>query len=86
MLLPPPDFPRLIPPIIYSHPVARSLFSLPGVHVGLLLGWEALTKGTWKAVLDPEETMKVVSGLNLRVCEKCGTPGTKTRWCEDVRS
>lgn len=72
-------FPMLCPtshaePFVFKF-VAQSLLPLFGLHVERFLGQEALAKRAWKAILDPGETMKAVSGHGLVVFEKCGTPG-----------
>ena len=53
----------------------KGLLPLLSLHVESSHGQEALTKSAWKAVLDPEKTIKSVSDLELLVFEKCGTPG-----------
>lgn len=64
---------KTIPKCTYKF-VPQGLLPLLSLHVESSHGQEALTKSAWKAVLDPEETIKAVSGLEVLVFEKCGTP------------
>lgn len=57
--------------------VAQSPLPLFSSHVEMFLGQEVLAKSAWKAVLDPQETIEAVSGLELLVFEKRDAPGMK---------